>query len=106
MRDGILAKYNYGRPDFNLLHYGEVIPPVYNLSNIPGDLPLFISYGGKDALSDVGDVDLLLDRLKHHNVDKMTVQFVKDYAHADYILGVDAKDIVYNALVSFFKNQH
>ncbi|GMN19941.1 hypothetical protein TIFTF001_049967 [Ficus carica] len=106
VRDGILAKYNYGRTDYNVLHYGEAYPPVYNLSNIPHNLPLFISYGGRDALSDARDVDTLLDSLKHHDVDKMTVQFIKEYAHADFIMGVDAKDIVYNAVVSFFKHQH
>ncbi|EXC31335.1 Triacylglycerol lipase 2 [Morus notabilis] len=106
VRHGILAKFNYGRPDYNVLHYGEASPPVYNLSNIPHNLPLFISYGGRDALSDIRDVGLLLDSLKHHDVDKMTVQFIKDYAHADFIMGVDAKDIVYNAVVSFFKHQH
>ena len=105
VRDGVLAKYNYGRPDYNVLHYGEASPPMYNLSNIPNNLPLFISYGGRDALSDPRDVGLLLDSLKHHDVDKMTVQFIKDYAHADFIMGVDAKDLVYNALVSFFKHQ-
>ncbi|PON95348.1 Alpha/beta hydrolase, predicted [Trema orientale] len=106
VRDGVLAKYNYGRPDYNLMHYGEATPPVYNLSNIPHNLPLFISYGGRDALSDVRDVGILLDSLKLHDVDKLTVQFIKDYAHADFIMGVDAKDIVYNSVVSFFKHQH
>ncbi|XP_062105464.1 triacylglycerol lipase 2-like [Humulus lupulus] len=105
VRKGVLAKFNYGRADYNLMHYGEASPPVYNLSNIPQNLPLFISYGGRDALSDVRDVGLLLDSLKFHDVDKITVQFIKDYAHADFIMGVDAKDIVYNSVVSFFNHQ-
>ncbi|XP_059451718.1 triacylglycerol lipase 2 [Corylus avellana] len=106
VRDGVVAKYNYGRPDYNVMHYGEARPPVYNLSNIPRDLPLFVSYGGRDALSDVRDVMLLLDDFKFHDVDKLSVQFIKDYAHADFIMGVNAKDIVYNQVVSFFKGQH
>ncbi|KAG6620533.1 hypothetical protein I3843_04G034000 [Carya illinoinensis] len=106
VRDGILAKYNYGRPDYNVMHYGEATPPIYNLSNIPHDLPLFVSYGGQDALSDVGDVMLLLDSFKFHDVDKLSVQFIKDYAHADFIMGVNAKDIVYNQVVAFFKRQY
>ncbi|MCD9641602.1 hypothetical protein HAX54_027900 [Datura stramonium] len=43
----------------------------YNLTNIPRDLPLFLSYGGQDALSDVQDVETLLDYLKYHDVDKL-----------------------------------
>ncbi|OMO85324.1 hypothetical protein CCACVL1_10268 [Corchorus capsularis] len=105
VRDGVIAKYNYGRPDYNLMHYGETKPPIYNISNIPNDLPLFISYGGQDALSDVRDVQLLLDHLKFHDVDKLTIQYIKDYAHADFIMGINAKDIVYNKVVQFFKHQ-
>ncbi|XP_022740869.1 triacylglycerol lipase 2-like isoform X2 [Durio zibethinus] len=105
VRDGVIAKYNYGRPDYNLMHYGESKPPIYNISNIPHDLPIFISYGGKDALSDVRDVQLLLDSLKFHDVDKLMIQYIKDYAHADFIMGINANDIVYNQIVQFFKNQ-
>lgn len=105
VRDRVLAKYNYGNADYNLEHYGEARPPVYNLSNIPHNLPLFISYGGQDALSDVRDVQTLLDSLKYHDGDKLSVQFIKDYAHADFIMGINAKDIVYNQVVSFFKRQ-
>lgn len=87
------------------MHYGEIYPPIYNLSNIPHDLPLFISYGGQDALSDVRDVETLLDILKLHDVDKLSVQFIKDYAHADFIMGINAKDIVYKNVISFFSHQ-
>ncbi|KAJ8749863.1 hypothetical protein K2173_013778 [Erythroxylum novogranatense] len=106
VRDGVVAKYNYGTADYNLMHYGEAQPPVCNLSNIPHDLPIFISYGGADGLSDARDVQLLLDNPKFHDVDKLTIQYIKDYAHADFIMGVNAKDIVYNQVVSFFKLQH
>ena len=87
------------------MHYGEAKPPIYNISNIPHDLPIFISYGGQDALSDVRDVQLLLDGLKFHDVDKLMIQYIKDYAHADFIMGINAKDIVFNQIVKFFKNQ-
>lgn len=104
-RDGVLAKYNYGIPGFNVMHYGDVRPPVYNLSNIPRDFPIFLSYGGKDALSDPKDVQRLLDSLKLHDVGKLTIQFLENYAHADFIMGVNAKDVVYSQVLSFFKNQ-
>ncbi|KAK4347723.1 hypothetical protein RND71_034062 [Anisodus tanguticus] len=105
VRDGVLSKYDYGSNDFNQAHYGETKPPRYNLTNIPHDLPLFLSYGGQDALSDVQDVETLLDYLKYHDVDKLHVQYIKDYAHADFIIGITAKDIVYNQIISFFRNQ-
>ncbi|XP_038999675.1 triacylglycerol lipase 2-like [Hibiscus syriacus] len=105
VRDGVIAKYNYGRLDYNEMHYGAAKPPVYNISNIPRDLPIFISYGGQDALSDIQDVQLLLDSLKFHDVNKLMTQFIKDYAHADFVMGINAKDVVYNQVVMFFENQ-
>ncbi|KAL5154165.1 Triacylglycerol lipase 2 [Glycine soja] len=78
----------------NIMHYGEIFPPIYNLSNIPHDLPLFISYGGSDALSDVRDVENLLDKLKFHDEDKHSIQFIEEYAHANYIMGFNASDLI------------
>ncbi|KAK3036459.1 hypothetical protein RJ639_030058 [Escallonia herrerae] len=103
VRDGKLAKYDYGSADFNVEHYGEAKPPVYNLANIPHNFPLFLSYGGRDALSDPRDVATLLDSLKLHDIDKLSVQYIKDYAHADFIMGVSAKDLVYNQILTFFR---
>lgn len=103
VRDGILSKYDYGS-DYNLAHYGEAKPPKYNLTNIPRYFPLFLSYGGQDALSDGKDVETLLDALKFHDVNKLTVQYIKNYAHADFIMGITAKDLVYNQIISFFRN--
>ncbi|XP_058093258.1 triacylglycerol lipase 2-like isoform X1 [Magnolia sinica] len=105
VRDGIIMKYDYGNGAANIMRYGEIRPPIYNMSNIPHDLPLFLSYGGQDALADTRDVGLLLDALKFHDGDKLTVQFVKDYAHADFVLGVTAKNIVYDAIIAFFRRQ-
>lgn len=84
-------------------HYGVRKPPIYNLSNIPNDFPLFLSYGGQDALSDPKDVATLLDDLKLHDEGKLSVQYIKDFAHADFIMGVTAKDIVYDKVLSFFQ---
>ncbi|XP_022928314.1 triacylglycerol lipase 2-like [Cucurbita moschata] len=98
---GVLAKFNYGRMDYNLRHYGRINPPLYDLSKIPRDIPIFISYGGRDALSDLRDVGHLLEILKSHDVDKLTVQYVENYAHADFIMGINANDNVYKYVTAF-----
>ncbi|XP_074586651.1 triacylglycerol lipase 2-like [Curcuma longa] len=105
VRDGVITKYNYGRKEANMKHYGQVHPPPYNMSNIPKDFPLFLSHGGRDALSDTDDVLQLLDDLKLHDVDKLRVQYVEEYAHLDFVFGVNAKAIVYGSIISFF-NTH
>ncbi|RWR71824.1 Alpha/beta hydrolase fold-1 [Cinnamomum micranthum f. kanehirae] len=105
IREGTIAMYDYGDSGENMKHYGQPTPPIYNLSGIPNDFPLFLSYGGKDALSDVNDVQLLLDDLKSHESDKITVQYRDDYAHADFVMGVNAKQVVYDPMIAFFKLQ-
>ncbi|GER33489.1 lipase [Striga asiatica] len=63
-RTGVLSKYDYGNVYENMFYYSSPEPPVYDLSKIPPDFPLFISYGGQDALADVEDVNILLEILK------------------------------------------
>ncbi|KAK6919295.1 Serine aminopeptidase, S33 [Dillenia turbinata] len=105
IRKGTIAMYDYGNENDNMEHYGKPMPPVYNMTSIPEDFPLFLSYGGQDTLSDVNDVKVLLENLKDHQADKLVVQYIEDYAHADFVFGVNAKQIVYNPLMSFFKLQ-
>ncbi|EXC25523.1 hypothetical protein L484_009832 [Morus notabilis] len=97
-----MAMYNYDNLVENMKHYGQPTPPTYNISNIPNEIPLFISYGAKDLLSDVNDVQILLDKLENHDKDKLVVQFVKDYAHGDFIMAVNANKVVYSPLIDFF----
>lgn len=95
--------YDYENIEENTKHYGQPSPPVYDMTRIPNDLPLFVSYGGADALSDVKDVRLLLEILEGHEGDKLVVQYRDDYAHADYVMGQNAKKDVYDPLISFFR---
>ncbi|XP_062010324.1 triacylglycerol lipase 2-like [Rosa rugosa] len=105
VRNGVLMKYDYGRFDLNYMHYGSFSAPHYDLSKIPNNLPMFITYGGQDALSDEHDVSRLLEYLKSHDVGKLVVDFIHEYAHADFIMGINAKDLVYNKVISFFNQQ-
>ncbi|KAF8414164.1 hypothetical protein HHK36_002163 [Tetracentron sinense] len=105
IRGGTIQMYDYGDEDKNMEHYGQATPPVYNMTSIPDDLPLFLSYGGQDALSDVDDVQVLLDNLKDHDGDKLVIQYREDYAHADFVMAVNAKQVVYDPLMAFFRLQ-
>lgn len=84
-------------------HYAQTTPPVYNMSSIPVDLPLYLAYGGKDMLADVKDVQVLLNKLKNHHADKLVTQYVQEYAHADFVFGVNACDRIYDPVLAFFK---
>uniref|UniRef100_A0A0A8ZLS3 Triacylglycerol lipase n=1 Tax=Arundo donax TaxID=35708 RepID=A0A0A8ZLS3_ARUDO len=101
VRDGVLQKYDYVLPVRNIANYGQVEPPVYEMSNIPADFPLFLTYGGRDSLADPADVHLLLNDLRGHDPDKLTVQYLDQFAHLDFVIGVCAKDYVYKDLLAF-----
>ncbi|KAF6173560.1 hypothetical protein GIB67_037473 [Kingdonia uniflora] len=107
VRDDRFAKYDYGRHNHgqgNMEKYGQLTPPSYVLSKIPKSFPMFITHGGKDALSDPQDVELLKKELQSHDSDKMTVQYVPNYAHMDFIMGTNANRVVYEPLISFIKH--
>lgn len=96
--------YDYGSDGDNNKHYGQATPPDYNITSIPNDLPLFLSYGGKDLLSDVKDVQTLVGVLSDHDPDKLVVQYRDDYAHLDFVYAVNAKQLVYSPLMAFFSS--
>ena len=102
IRAGNIAKYDYGDESENKAHYGQPTRPLYYMTSIPKDIPLFLSYGGKDTLSDVKDVQLLLENLKDHEKDKLVVQYIDYYAHFDFIMAENANRVVYDPLLAFF----
>ncbi|KAI3844701.1 hypothetical protein MKX03_023339 [Papaver bracteatum] len=103
IREGTIRMYDYSDDEENKKQCGQSTPPVYDMTSIPNNLPLFLSYGGADALSDVNDVQLLLANLKDHSQSKLVVQYQDNYAHADFVMGVNAKELVYDPLMAFFK---
>ncbi|KAJ0725939.1 putative triacylglycerol lipase [Helianthus annuus] len=103
IRDGTIRMYDYNDAGQNRKRYGQPTPPAYNIENIPKNVPLFLSHGGADSLSDVNDVNHLLRTLKHHDQDKIVVQFIRGYAHADFVMGTNARQVVYEPLMAFFK---
>lgn len=103
IRQGTIQMYDYKDAKQNRRRYGQPTPPAYNIANIPKNVPLFLSHGGADTLSDVEDVKHLLTTLKDHDQDKIVVQFINGYAHADFVLASDAKQVVYEPLMAFFK---
>ncbi|KAM5580490.1 triacylglycerol lipase 2-like [Rosa sericea] len=105
IRSGTIRMFDYTLPLTNLQHYNTFTPPVYNMANIQKDIPLFVSYGGRDALSDVNDVKHLLNDLNDHDKDKLVEQYIEEYAHYDFIMGGNVRQKVYDPLLAFFR-QH
>ena len=105
IRTGKIAKYDYVNEAQNIQHYGQRVPPTYDMTKISSEFPLFLGYGGKDFLSDVRDVKVLLNDLSDQDANKRVVLFKDNYAHADFIAGDTAKEVVYDPMIAFF-NAH
>ncbi|KAK7393830.1 hypothetical protein VNO78_22394 [Psophocarpus tetragonolobus] len=102
IRTGKIAKYDYGEQGKNMQHYGQAVPPVYDMTAIPNEFPLFLSYGGQDMLSDVNDVQVLLNDLQDHDSNKLVVLFKEEYAHLDFVRAINAKQMIYDPMIAFF----
>ncbi|XP_020211110.1 triacylglycerol lipase 2 [Cajanus cajan] len=103
IRTGKIAKYDYGDLVQNTMHYGQIFPPLYDMTTIPKEFPLFVSYGGQDMLADVNDVQLLLNDLKDHDKNKLVVLLKENYAHIDFVRAFNAKQMVYDPMMAFFQ---
>lgn len=99
IRKGTFAKYDYGLWG-NLKRYGHMHPPAFDLQDIPKSLPLWMAYGGSDALADVTDVKRTIKELRS----EPEVLYLDSYGHLDFIMSVKAKDDVYGSLIKFFRS--
>uniref|UniRef100_A0A0D9XBG1 Partial AB-hydrolase lipase domain-containing protein n=1 Tax=Leersia perrieri TaxID=77586 RepID=A0A0D9XBG1_9ORYZ len=97
-RKGTFAKYDYGLLG-NLRHYGLLRPPAFDLSSIPESLPVWMGYGGLDALADVTDVQRTIKELRS----TPELLYVGDYGHIDFVMSVKAKNDVYVDLIRFLR---
>ncbi|CAK9187098.1 unnamed protein product [Ilex paraguariensis] len=96
---GTFAKYDFGKLR-NMMKYGQLKPPVFDLSHIPDSLPLWLGYGGLDALADVNNVERTLKELQS----KPELLYLENYAHLDFLLSVRANEDVYDHMIRFFKS--
>ncbi|OAY78387.1 triacylglycerol lipase 1 isoform X1 [Ananas comosus] len=100
IRKGTFAKYDYGWFG-NLKRYGNLHPPSFNLKDIPESLPLWMGYGGSDALADAIDIQRTIKELGS----EPELLYLDNYGHIDFIMSVRAKDDVYGDLIRFFRSR-
>ncbi|VAI78297.1 unnamed protein product [Triticum turgidum subsp. durum] len=99
-----VRRYDYGNAKENMKHYKQPHPPLYNLSSIPTHVPMLLTHGGQDFLGDVPDTRHLLKTLvRNHDSDNIEVQYLPDYAHADFVIAYNAPRLVYEPMVDFFQ---
>ncbi|KAH0457921.1 hypothetical protein IEQ34_013236 [Dendrobium chrysotoxum] len=100
IRKGTFAKYDFGWWE-NLKRYHSLHPPAFNLGDIPESLPLWIGYGGNDALADLTDLKRTIKELKS----KPEQLYIESYGHVDFVFSVKAKVDVYGDLIRFLRSR-
>ncbi|KAJ4791821.1 Lipase [Rhynchospora pubera] len=100
IRKGTFAKYDYGFWG-NLQHYGKLHPPSFDLKDVPDSLPLWMGYGGLDALADVTDVKRTISELRS----EPQLLYLDNYGHIDFIMSTKASADVYGDLIRFLKSR-
>lgn len=89
-------KYDYGFWG-NYAKYGKFTPDIYSLKNIENKIVIF--YGDNDWLADPKDVRWLSKQLPNV-VEKFVVA---DYNHLDFVWGLNAREEIYDKIVSMVK---
>ncbi|KPJ07150.1 Lipase 3 [Papilio machaon] len=83
----------------NMIVYGNMRPPKYNLGNVK--IPTFLHYSYNDPLSQVKDVYRLHEELGHGI--KMLLP-LPTFSHLDYMWGIDAKTVLYDRVINLMKS--
>ncbi|XP_065871851.1 triacylglycerol lipase 1-like [Euphorbia lathyris] len=97
VRAGTLSKFDY-RMLANSKLYGSVKPGAFNLSAIPKSVPIWMGYGGNDALADTIDVERAIKDLQS----KPELLYLENYGHLDFVWSSTGKEDVFNHIIEFF----
>lgn len=105
IRHNKFAMYDYGSSAANTQHYGQPLPPVYNLSSITKNTapPLVIVSGADDTLADPTDVANLLKTLAPGGAVVQNIGPLAGFAHLDFVWADSAHQVLYPQLISLIR---
>lgn len=94
VREKRFQKFDYGSSK-NMAIYGQKIPPAYNVSGVK--IPVGLFWSLNDWFADPTDVNILTEQLPNLTLNYQVPD--PEFTHIDFILGMHANDIVYNAMM-------
>ncbi|XP_071452982.1 lipase 3-like [Hetaerina americana] len=97
INSGKFRQYDYGLKNFFVYH--RFTPPDYDLSLVTA--PVYLYYSGNDWLSGKDNVIQLYEQLG--NAKGRFLVTDKDFNHLDYLWAIDAKELVYDKIMSLMK---
>ncbi|XP_068876476.1 lipase member K-like [Aphelocoma coerulescens] len=93
---GALRAFDGGHM-YNSLRYRQVGPPLYDVKDM--EVPTAVWSAGLDCLADPRDTALLLPQVKnlvHHKL-------IPHWNHMDFVLGLDATEVLYQEILDIMK---
>jgi hypothetical protein len=88
-------KLDWENAALNMQHYGQSIPPSYDLTTF--QIPTAIFNGDHDYLADVDDVNKMLQQVPASSIVYHDEE--KDFAHLDYTWAYNANTRIYSKVV-------
>uniref|UniRef100_A0ABM5G148 Lipase n=1 Tax=Pogona vitticeps TaxID=103695 RepID=A0ABM5G148_9SAUR len=89
--------FDWGDEIKNKEKHNQFTPPLYKVEDM--NVPTAVWSGGKDLLSDPNDVAILLPQIKKLVLHKS----VPEWAHVDFIWGLDAPQRMYNEMLELMR---
>lgn len=100
VRHGLFQMHNYGDAE-NQQRYGRPTAPMYHLDRMTHP-PTVIYHGTTDALVPPAGIARVIAEVPRGVI--RHIELLQDYAHMDFVWGLDAADRVYRSLIKYVDN--
>ncbi|KAI6220114.1 Hydrolase, alpha/beta domain protein [Aphelenchoides fujianensis] len=98
---GRMQKYDFGSAKDNRQHYGQTVPPDYDLSRIQG-AKLHLYSSKADTLADPSDIEhFLIPNIQPKNIVEHVI--LEDFSHVDFVWALEANALVYQPIIDTIK---
>ncbi|NXW54321.1 LIPM Lipase, partial [Eurystomus gularis] len=97
VHSGKFQVYDWGSSKKNMEKYQQATPPLYNVEEMT--VPTVVWTGGQDLLADPKDVAILLSQIKSLIYHKR----IPEWAHLDFIWGLDAPLQMFNEIIDLMQ---